>query len=243
MLFEFVFYLCLSCTLVISVIVYWMIIRPQKQLYDIFRAQGINGERFVPLIGQLPEIYRYRQNDMVMSFQEDLRRKYGTAYLFCFGPLIRLVITEPDLLADILSRTNGQNYSKPPIFTAVFTPIIGQRNLLVAEGNEHERARRMINPAFHHVNLRSMVSIISDQTGRAIDALFSALTYEQDQTMTVDLHTQFNTLTLSIIASCAFGSGYATTSDAKKIICQTFNEVLAATRKMLSTKVLESLPN
>ncbi|CAF1516125.1 unnamed protein product, partial [Rotaria sordida] len=84
----------------------------KKCLYDTLRAQGVNGEPFVPLIGQLPQFRRYRNTDMIMKFQEDLVKKHGDLFVFGFGPIIRLVINEPDLLADVLSRTNAQNYIK-----------------------------------------------------------------------------------------------------------------------------------
>ncbi len=117
------------------VIVYLKVIRPQKRLYDIFRAQGINGEPFVPLIGQLPLLNRYRQADAIMDFATDLTLKHGNVFLFGFGPTTRLLIAEPDLLADVYSRANTENYIKPPIFNIIFTPIIGEQNLLVASGD------------------------------------------------------------------------------------------------------------
>ncbi|CAF1663082.1 unnamed protein product, partial [Adineta ricciae] len=39
-------------------IIYLKLIRPQKQVYDAFRAQGIPGEPFIPFVGQLPDIIR-----------------------------------------------------------------------------------------------------------------------------------------------------------------------------------------
>ncbi len=61
------------------------------------------------------------------------------------------------MLADVLCRNNAQNYEKPPIYRALFSSAIGNHNLLVAEGNEHEQARQMINPAFHHINTFSTI--------------------------------------------------------------------------------------
>jgi cytochrome P450 len=228
MIFQILLYTFATIILATIVGVYFKIIRREKRLYDIFRAQGVAGEPFVPLIGQLPKVRRYRQTDSVMDFAKDLARKHGNIFLFGFGPITRLVIAEPDMIADIFSRTNAQNYIKPPIFNTIFTPIIGEHNLLVAEGNEHERARRMINPAFHHINLKSMISIITDQTAKTIQALFSKSTSNEVQQTTVDIQVEFNALTLSIISSSAFGSGFETVTNAKTILCRTFGEVLDA---------------
>ncbi|CAF2496281.1 unnamed protein product [Rotaria sp. Silwood2] len=228
MIFLILIYTFVTIVLFTLVIIYFKVIRPQKCLYDTFCAQGVNGEPFVPVIGQLPQFLRYRNTDMIMKFQEDLVKKHGNLFVFGFGPTIRLVINEPDLLADVLSRTNAQNYIKPPLFNTVFTPIIGHQSLLVAEGSEHERIRRMINPAFHHVNLKSMISIITDQTVKAIQALFNAFNSDQLKQKLVDLQIEFNALTLSIIASSAFGSGHEAINNCKEVICQNFGKVLDA---------------
>jgi cytochrome P450 len=100
---------------------------------------------------------------------------------------------------------------------------MGSHNLLVAEGDEHERARRMINPAFHHNNLKSMISIITDRTGKTIESIFRESNEKQ-----VDLQVLFNTLTLSIIVSTAFGSDLETNANAKDIMSRVLSEALGA---------------
>jgi cytochrome P450 len=204
-------------------IIYVKLIRPEKRKYDILRAQGIKGEPFVPLIGQISQLYRYREADMLMRFYEDLVKKHGNVFLFGYGPIVRFVVNEPDLIADVLSRNNAQYYTKPPITGTVFRPVMGSHNLLVAEGDEHERARRMINPAFHHNNLKSMISIITDRTGKTIESIFRESNEKQ-----VDLQVLFNTLTLSIIVSTAFGSDLETNANAKDIMSRVLSEALGA---------------
>ncbi|CAF0946841.1 unnamed protein product [Rotaria sp. Silwood1] len=228
MVFQILFYTFVLIILVIIAIIYLKIIRPQRSIYDIFHAQGINGEPFVPLIGQLREIRRYRQAGGLIAYLESLAQKHGNMFLFNFGPLTRLVVAEPDLLADMFSRNNVQNYIKPPMFSTVFIPIIGKQNLLVAEGYEHDRARHMINPAFYHTNLKSMISIMTDQTAKSMQRLFQTSTLDQQEQISIDLQNHFSALTLSIIASSAFGSGFETITNAQEIIRQTFGAVLEA---------------
>ena len=203
-------------------LVYWKFIRPEKHLYDVLRAQNIPGEPFVPLIGQLRQLTRDRDADQMMKFYEDQVAKYGHVYLSSFGPVARLVIVEPDLLAEVLHRNNASNYVKPPIANTVFAPVIGEHNLLVANGAEHERARRMLNPAFHHLSLKSLISIINDRTRVTIDSLLG------DEKSSCDLQVVFNSLTLSIIVSSAFGSDLEKDNTAKEIMRGVLPEVLDA---------------
>ena len=214
--------------LLLIALIYYKLVYIEKKHYDAFRAQGIRGEPFVPILGQLPEIRRYREKGAVMEVLRKYSEKHGNVFLIGFGPLSRIVIMEPDLLADVLSRNNGDKYVKPAVFNAIFIPVVGRHNLLVAEGREHERARRMINPAFHHTNLKSMVSIMAGETARAIDQLLSKANSDSNRQEAVDLQLEFNKLTLSIIASSALGSGSQTVENAMEVICRVFIESLDA---------------
>ena len=243
MMLQFLLYTFVFVIFALFAVIYFKIIRPQKALYDAFRAQGVQGEPYVPVIGQLREMIKYRDNDIPLVYFEELLEKHGSIFLFGYGPLTRLICNEPDLLADILSRANASNYIKPADFSAAFIPIVGHHSLLVTKGEEHERARRMINPAFHHVNLKSMVTIITDRTTKAIESMFT----KNENCKCVNLQVLFNELTLSIIASSAFGADFETNLHAKDLICRIFAGMLDATeyrsmRLINQTPFLARLP-
>ena len=99
-------------------LVYVKLIRPEKRTFDVFRAQGVGGEPFVVLFGQLPEMSKQRDNSRTMPYHDALSEKYGHTFLFGCRPRTSLIVNEPDLLADILSRSNASNYIKPVEFKA-----------------------------------------------------------------------------------------------------------------------------
>ncbi|CAF2896095.1 unnamed protein product [Rotaria sp. Silwood2] len=177
-----------------------------------------------------------------MAYHEALAKKHGHVFLMGFGPFMRLFVHDPDLLADVLGRSHAHDYTKAPLSAIVFKPIIGIHNLPVSEGDEHERARKMFNPAFHFVNLQSMVSIMIDQTRKMIDELFITSSHRS-----VDLQTEFSALTLATIASCAFGKGFESIDNAKSTVSQVFTMVLEAieyrtTRMINIIPVLAAMP-
>jgi cytochrome P450 len=220
--------------------IYWKLIRPVKRIYDILGKQGVPHEPFIPILGQGSELRRYREEGRLFEYHEKLTKKHGLIYLFSLGPYARLVIQEPELIADILGRTQAQNYFKPADFAFRLKPVIGIHNLLVSNGSEHERAKKMLNPAFHFVNLQSMISIMTDQTIKAIDTLLQS-------TSKINLSTEFNALTLSIIASSAFGGSFETISNAREIIARAFTEVLKAiayrtARMIVFIPIISQLP-
>ncbi len=191
------------------------------------------------------EIYSFKQiflrraseNDSTMNYRMELVRKHGYVYAIGFGPSIRLIVIEPDMLADIFGRAHAQDYGKPTDTVRFFKPLIGVHNLLVTEGSEHERARKMLNPAFHFVKLQSMVSIMVDQTNKAINKLLVLSTERQ----VIDLQIELNAFTLAIIASSAFGKGFETVANAKQIICRAFSELLAAI-EYRSIRMIDAIP-
>jgi cytochrome P450 len=203
-------------------IIYWKIIRPGKYIYNKLQAQGIPCEPFVPFIGQLPKLYRYRKQNEIMKFHEELSKKHGLNYLFLLGPYPRFVIQEAELIADVLSRTHAQDYQKPMDLGSRLKPLIGLHNILISNGNEHKRARKMLNPGFHFENLRSMVSIMTKQTSKAIDILLESCDKP------INLQKEMSLLTLTIIASSAFGENYETIANARKIVCEAFIAALDA---------------
>ncbi|CAF3991847.1 unnamed protein product [Rotaria sordida] len=115
---------------------------------------------------------------------------------------------------------------KSPATQTIFAPIIGKQNLLISEGYEHERARKMINPAFYYTNLKSMVSIITDQTRKTIKSTLITSYFHDQTNQSVDLQLLFNTLTFSIIVSSAFASYLQTNANARHIMSQVFTNVL-----------------
>ena len=231
------FYTILGSFLCIIFIVYWKFIRPPKRLYDIFHRQGISCEPFIPLVGQLLDIRRASENDATMAYRMELVRKHGYVYVVGFGPSTILVVLEPDMLADVFGRSHAQDYRKPEDLDDLLKPLIGVQNLLISKGVEHERARKMLNPAFHFVKLQSMVPIMIDQTAKAINEILALPVQQQ----VIDLQTEFTALTFTIIASCAFGKGFETMANVKQNICQMYTELLAALQYR-SVRLIDDIP-
>src|SRR4051812_20241219 len=92
--------------------IYFKAIRPQKRLYDIFIAQGIPGEPFVPIFGQLFDIIRASKQNKRLEYFNELAQKHVYHFLIGQGPLIRFMVLEPELLADVFGRSKAENYQK-----------------------------------------------------------------------------------------------------------------------------------
>ena len=215
---------CLTLVFVSILLVYWRVVRPGKRIYDILQNQGIPAEPFVPFVGQLSRLARYRKENRIMRFYEELSDKHGLNFLFLLGPFPRLVIQDGELIACVLSRTHEHLYQKPMDLNFRLKPLIGSHNLLISNGNEHKRARKMLNPGFCFENLRSMVSIMTNETSKTIELLL----HESSSDKPINLQKEMSLLTLTIIASSAFGENYQTIDNARKVVCEAFIAALDA---------------
>ncbi|UJR08161.1 hypothetical protein I4U23_012435 [Adineta vaga] len=240
MLLIFFVSVCVTLLCFTLLTIYWKIIRPSKSIYDILWSQGVPSEPFIPIIGQTLELRRYREEGQLLEYHKKLTKKYGLRYVFSMGPYPRLVIQEPELIGDVLGRTQAEHFYKPADLSFRLKPLIGTQNLLVSNGKEHDRARKMLNPAFHSDNLQSMISIMTEHTMKAIHNLL-------ESSSTIDLAKQFNSLTLSIIISSALGTNSEVDSNTEEIIAQTFKEILAAlfyrlARMIMFIPIVSQLP-
>lgn len=229
--------------LTLIIFIYLKVIRRQKRLHDTFQAQGIPSEPFIPLFGQIFDLIRASKEDRSVDYFYDLSKKLGYCYSVGVGPLTRLVILEPELISDVLSRSKNDYYRKPRDLVNIVKPLIGEHNLLISDEQEHERARKMLNPAFHYISLRSMVSIMANETEKIIDSLLSKNISSNEVRMEIE----FSTLTFSIIVSCAFGQDYEMISNGKENISHIFDEVkevlaYRTLRLINQVKFLDNLP-
>ena len=123
-----------------------------------WRRQGLPCAPFIPLVGHTLRAAKYSREDRMMDIFRDRTALYGDLYSLTFGPVSRLSVNSPPHIADVL-RVKADCYEKGYINRIFVGNIVGLENLLLTEGAEHAKHRRMINPAFHHQNLQGRYSL------------------------------------------------------------------------------------
>ena len=88
-------------------------------------------------------------------------KKYGN--IVRFGGLFnrpRVLITDPKLIQEIaINRT--YDFVKPMSMLANLVSILGN-GVFFAEGEIHKRQRKMMNPAFSHINIKVIKYFINE---------------------------------------------------------------------------------
>ena len=127
---------------------------------------------------------------------EDLHARYGDAFTLHLPALPRgfVILSDPLAVKDVFGMGPGEGHAGEANF--ILKPVLGEGSLLVLDGPEHLRQRKMIMPAFHGERMQAYGQTMLDMSNDAIDALplgrsLSVLRPMQAITLQVILRTVF----------------------------------------------------
>ncbi|KAL3848714.1 hypothetical protein ACJIZ3_010596 [Penstemon smallii] len=190
----------------------WVWFKPKK-MEKILRRQGFNGNSYRLFMGDYKEMVAMEKeaqskpinfsNDIVprvMPFIKESVTNYGENCFIWFGPEPTALISDPEMIKEILSK----NY----VFQKPSHPL----GKLLAEGiaaydtDKWAKHRRLINPAFHLEKLKLMLPSFHmsccDMLGKWEKIVASEGSCE------LDAWPYLQTLTSDAISRTAFGSNY-----------------------------------
>ena len=96
----------------------------------------------------LGHLFSFRQDSI--GFLRKIAKEYGDIVHFKIGPLRVVLLNHPDFIKEVLSTQHRAFVKGRPLEMA--KELLGE-GLLTSEGEFHKSQSRIIQPAFHHVNL------------------------------------------------------------------------------------------
>lgn len=181
---------------------YW-ILQPWSIHRHLWR-QGIPGQ-YRPIIGDLLLRRKYYLADDALGYSREMFGKYGYYFHSSFGPRVQLFICDPLLIESVL-KSNAHAYHKDELGQMILGSVLGYENLLLCEGDDHKRHRRLVAPLFQHQNINSMMSLMAEITRRRLRKWTATIKEQPDGPFTVDIHEEMSRLTLDIVTGCIFGT-------------------------------------
>ncbi|XP_057810349.1 cytochrome P450 72A225-like [Salvia miltiorrhiza] len=194
-------------------LVNWVWLRPRK-LEKLLRQQGLQGNSYRLLLGDIKDLISVAKQHQLKAIQlsdsipphifpyfHQSITKYGENCFIWFGATPRLMISDPELMKEILAR--------PDVFRKPQPDPIGQTvagGLLFLEGHKWAKHRRIINPAFHTHKLQNMVPAITLSCSNMIakwEALVSGNGGEE-----IDVWPFIQDFSGDVISKAAFGSSH-----------------------------------
>ena len=127
---------------------------------------------------------------------ETCRRRYGDVVTFrsLFDPQFVMVF-DPELVK--LVFRGPPDRLRAGEANAVLGPVVGGRSVLLLDGAEHIRQRKLLLPPFHGERMRAYEAVMQEAADRAIDA------WPENEELT--LLASMQSLTLEVIARTVFG--------------------------------------
>lgn len=165
---------------------------------------------------------------------EDSRRRFGPTFTLCLsgvGPLV--MISDPPSIKRLFGADRSNRL--PPGRGLVLEPVLGPRSLLLLQGEEHMRRRRLMLPPFHGERMRAYEATIagaaeSDLAGWPLGRPFPLLDRMQAITLEVILRAVFGVSDPERLESLRAGL--------RRVLAETRRpavQVLATTRRRLGT--------
>ncbi|KAL8518443.1 hypothetical protein ACS0TY_009719 [Phlomoides rotata] len=205
------------CLCTILVIICWRLIHKlwwkPIHIQNTLLKQGIKGPTYRFLHGNTKEIISMKKEAITTPFelsQHDVFPRvlphmnkwmnlYGNNFLIWFGDQPQIVVTEPDLVKEILINKEGVYRKVKPVDYA--KRFLGD-GLVVAEGEKWSKLRKLANFAFHGESLKDMVPAMV----ASVDTMLEKWKFEQGKE--IEINKEFKLLTSEVISRTAFGSSY-----------------------------------
>ncbi|XWS23055.1 hypothetical protein CRYUN_Cryun29cG0088800 [Craigia yunnanensis] len=182
------------------------------QIQSLMRSQGMKGPPYKFLHGSTKEIINMGKEVMISPMElshhvfpriqphiYSWMSLYGKNFLYWYGPQAHLVVTEPELVKEILNNKDGA-YPKQEI-QGYWKKLLGY-GLVSSSGEKWVKHRKLANYAFHAESLKGMIpSMIS-----SVEMMLER--WRKQEVQEIELFDEFKVLTSEIISRTAFGSSY-----------------------------------
>ncbi|XVF03149.1 hypothetical protein REPUB_Repub04eG0235900 [Reevesia pubescens] len=125
--------------------------------------------------------------------------KYGKNYLYWNGPQPHLLITETELIKEVL---NNRDRAYPKVGLPFYVMKLMGNGLATSEGDQWAKHRKLLNYAFQGESLKNMIPDIIVSVEKMLES------WKHQQGKEIEVFEEFRLLTSEVISRTAFGSSY-----------------------------------
>ncbi|XP_025103420.1 cytochrome P450 3A29-like isoform X5 [Pomacea canaliculata] len=163
--------------------------------HGFFTSLGIPGPKPLPFLGNARAI----EKKGFLHALPEWRKQFGHVYGFFFALKPMLVVSDLDILKEILVK-DFNNFADR-FFIAKLRPPIADKGLFFTGGSTWKRLRRLMTPTFTSGKLKNMSHLI-DRCANILKDNIQELTRRQE---VIDIKDVFGAFTMDVVAGTAFG--------------------------------------
>ena len=101
-----------------------------------------------------------------LEYLQYCQQKYGDIFTMNIGPISQpqVLISDPEVLKILFSLGYDESNSGKPANPGLDIPLIGKNGITMASGQNHQRLRKLLKPAFHGEQIKQQQEQICDLT-------------------------------------------------------------------------------
>ena len=131
-----------------------------------------------------------------VKLMEVCRERYGETFTLRMSRVGELVfISDPPSIKRLFSADRDNRL--PEGRSVLLEPVLGRRSLLLLEGDDHLRSRRLMLPPFHGERMRAYETVMEETANRELDSWPLGERFP--------LHPRMQAITLEVILRAVFG--------------------------------------
>ncbi|KAL6983300.1 hypothetical protein U1Q18_016688 [Sarracenia purpurea var. burkii] len=187
--------------------VWWTPLCIQRKM----RSQGIKGPSYKIVYGTTTEMINMMKESMKspMELRHDILPRmhphiytwlklYGNNFLNWYGPKPQLVVTDLELIKEILTKDGAYPRGEMPNYVK---KLIGE-GILSSKGEKWAKLRKIANHAFYTESLKHMIPAMTTGVRAMLDR------WRQYEGKEMDMFEEFRVMTSEVISRTAFGSSF-----------------------------------
>ncbi|KAH7057107.1 cytochrome P450 [Macrophomina phaseolina] len=180
------------------------------------------------LMGHFAKIRRENNGEPSREWTETVPNDGLIYYRFAFNSE-RVLLTSPKALAEVLVHKN-YDFVKPSMIRHGIGRILGI-GILLAEGEEHKRQRRLLMPAFHFRHVKDLYQVFWSKAQEATRAMTDAVHQPSEQpdkpSSVQDAASWASRATLDIIGVAGMGKDFGAIANPNSELILTYRSVFA----------------
>ncbi|TYI92024.1 hypothetical protein E1A91_D02G037700v1 [Gossypium mustelinum] len=212
----------------------WIPLRIQHML----NSQGIKGPPYRFIHGNNKEVTKMKQKALSKSvgLTDDLfpkvhphfytwTNRYGKNFVYWNGARAELVISEPELIKEVL-KNSEQIFQKKQL-SDIGMKFLGN-GLIFIEGEKWAKHRKLANHTFHGESLKNMTPAIIASVETMLEK------WNGQEGKEIEVYQEFRLLTSEVISRTAFGSSYL---EGEKIFAMLDKSTIIVSQNLSKTRI------